>query len=43
MVDQVFGEAWMTSMVQVRFQDHEPVLGIGLGFWKALGAGYLYV
>ena len=43
MVDQVCGEAWMTSMVKVRCQDHEPGLGIGLGFWKAVGAGYLYV
>ena len=43
MLDQVYGEAWLTSMVKVRCQDHEPGLGLGLGFWKAVGAGYWYV
>ena len=43
MVDQVYDEAWLTSMVKVRCQDHEPGLGLGLGFWKAVGAGYWYV
>ena len=32
MVDQIYGEAWLTSMVQVIRQDHEPGLGVGLGF-----------
>ena len=43
MVDQFYGEAWLTSMVMVRCQVHEPGLGLGLGFWKAVGAGYRYV
>ena len=29
MVDQVYGESWMTSMVKVRCQEHEP--GVVLG------------
>ena len=40
MVDQFYGEAWLTSMVKVRCQDHKPVLGLWLGFWKALAAMY---
>ena len=32
MVDQVYGEAWLTSMVKVRCQLHEPGLVLGLGF-----------
>ena len=39
MVDQIYGAAWLTSMVKVRCQDHEPELGLGLGFWKAAGLG----
>ena len=34
MVDHVYGEAWLTSMVKVRCQGHEPGLGLGLGFGK---------
>ena len=43
MVDQIYGAAWLTSMVKVRCQDHEPGLGLGLGFWKAVGAGYWFI
>ena len=43
MLDQVYGKAWWTSMVKVRCQDHEPGLGLGLRFWKAVGAVYWYV
>ena len=43
MVDQVYGEAWLMSMDKVKCQDHEPGLGLGLGFWNAVGAGYRYV
>ena len=43
MVAQVYGEEWFPSLVKVRGQDHEPGLGLGLGFWKAVGAGYWYV
>ena len=43
MVDQVYGEACLTSMVKVKCQDHEPGLGLGLGFWKAVEALYWYV
>ena len=43
MVDQVYGEACLTSMVKVRCQDHKPGLDIGLGMWKNVGAGYWYV
>jgi len=43
MVDQVYGEARMTSMVKVRCQDPEPGVVLGLGFWKAVGAGNWYV
>ena len=43
MVDQFYGETWLTSMVKVRCQDDEPGLGLGLGFWKAVGAGYWYI
>ena len=39
MVYQVYGEAWLTSIDKVRCQDHEPGIGLGLGFWKAVGAG----
>ena len=28
-VDQMYGEAWLMSMVKVRFQNHEPGLGLG--------------
>ena len=42
-VDQDYGEAWLTSLVKMRCQDQEPGLGLGLGFWKAVGAGYWYV
>ena len=37
---QVYDEAWLTSMFQVRCQENEPGLGLGLGIWKALEAGY---
>ena len=43
MVDQVYGEAWLTSKVEVSCQDHEPGLGFELGFWKAVEALYWYV
>ena len=43
MVDQVYGEARLTSKVKVRNQDHEPGLGLGLGFWEAVRVGYWYV
>ena len=43
MVDQVYGVAWLTSMLKVSCNYHEPGLGLGLGHWKALGAGYWYV
>ena len=43
MVDQVYGEAWLTSMIKVSCQNHEPGLGLGLGFWERVGAGYWYV
>ena len=43
MLDQVYGEAWWTSIVKVRCQDHEPRVGLGLGFQKAVGAVYWYV
>ena len=33
MMDQVYGEAWLTSIVKVRCQHHEAGLGLGLGFW----------
>ena len=38
MVDQVYGETWLTSMVEVRSHDHEPCLGLRLGFWEAVEA-----
>ena len=43
MVDKVYGEAWLTTMDMVRCQEHESGLWLGLGFWKAVGAGYWYV
>ena len=43
MVDPVYGEAWLTSKVKETCQDLEPGLGILLGVWKAVGAGYWYV
>ena len=42
MVDRVCGETWLMSKFKVRCQVHEPGLGLGLGFWKALGAWYWY-
>ena len=32
MLDQVYVEAWFTSMFKVRCQEHEPGRGLGLGF-----------
>ena len=43
MVDPVYGDAWLTSMVKGSCQDHEPGLQLGLSFWKAVGAGYWHV
>ena len=43
MVDQIFGESWLTSMDKVRCHDHEPREVLCLGFWKAVGAGYWYI
>ena len=43
MVDQVYGETWLTPMIRVSCQNHEPGLGIGSDFGEAVGAGYWYV
>ena len=43
MVDQVYGEACLTSIVKVRCQDHKSGTGLGLDFWKAVWAGYWLV
>ena len=43
MVDQLYGEAWLTSIVKVRCQNHEPGIGLGLVFRKAVWAGYWLV
>ena len=37
MVDQVYGEAWLTSMIKVSFQNHEPGIGLGLVFGNCRG------
>jgi len=42
MVDQVYGEAWVTSVVKVGIQDDGPGLGLGLGFWEAVEGWYFY-
>jgi len=34
MVDQGYGEAWVTYVVMVWCQDHWQGLGLGLGFGK---------
>ena len=39
MVDQVYGEAWLMSMVKVKCQDHETGVGLFSGFGKLLGQG----
>lgn len=36
---QVYGEAWVTSMVTVRIQVQEPGLGLGFGVWLAVHGG----
>ena len=43
MMDQVYGEAWLTSMDKVRCQEHESGLGLASRFWNAVVAGYWYV
>ena len=42
-MDQVYGEAWWTSMFKARCQDHEPGLRLGLGICKVVVAGYWFV
>ena len=43
MVDHVYGEAWVTSVVKVWCQDLGPGLDLGLGFWEAVEEWYCYV
>jgi len=43
MLEQGYGEAWVTSMFQVSCQDHWPVLGLGLGFSLVVERGYCYI
>ena len=40
---QVYDDARLTSMLKVRCQDNETGIGLGLGFRKAVDAGYCYV
>ena len=39
---QVYYEAWLSSIFNVKYQDNETGLGLGLVFWKAVDAGYSY-
>ena len=43
MVINVYDDALLMSMFKVMCQDNAEGLGLGVGFWKPVDAGYLYV